>query len=498
MSDARLSRAIDVLEHGGAGRLADSLARQRWFGSKNRSIAAVRLTDAARLSESSAVILAIVHVDFTDGPGESYFLPLMMEPSETTAGTEPSAAVRISEGTEAVAVSDATYDSAACLALVQGIGQGRQWEGRGGVFAVQVTQAGRAALSEVPCRPKRIAAEQSNTSIVYDRRLILKIIRKLEPGTNPDREILEFLTTRTQYRHVPLLLGALEYARQADPLQESTVAVLQSFIENQGDGWAYTIDHLRSLLSEARRGPEQAGDGNARELVRRFSEEYHRSIRRLGEITGDLHVALQTDRSDPAFRPEPTSGHDVEAWKNAMVSQLDAIMTQCRTLSEPACLAIGLTRQELCALLENARLRIEGLPTTSAEGLLKIRVHGDYHLGQVLKTPDGFAILDFEGSRRGRFVNGVPSSARSKMWQGDMRSFSYAAEMLTREPGGNTDRTHVGAGLGRDDRRSSFGTAIGRSRGLLKPALCRTIPNASTACFGSLRWTRPYTSYDTN
>ena len=443
MSDARLSRAIGVLEHGGAGRLADYLARQRWFGSKGRAIASVRLTDAARLSESYPVILAIFDVDFTEGPGESYFLPLMVHPPQTTAETAAPAAVRISEGTETDAVSDATYDSAACLALVQGLGQGRRWEGRGGVFACQVTQAGRDELSEVPCQPKRIAAEQSNTSIVYDHRIILKIIRKLEPGTNPDREILEFLTTRTEYRHVPLLLGAVEYTREADPSHGSTVAVLQSFIENQGDGWTFTIDHLRSLLSEDRRGPQLAGERSARELVGRFSAEYLRSIRRLGEITGDLHVALQSDRSDSAFRPEPMSGHDVETLQNAMVSQLDSITAQCRTLPEPTCLAIGLTRQELSALLENARLRIEGLPATSVEGLLKIRVHGDYHLGQVLKTRDGFAILDFEGEPARPLRERRAKQCALKDVAGMMRSFSYAAETATREPGGNARTAHT-------------------------------------------------------
>ena len=137
MSDPRLSRIIDVLEQEGAGRLADYLARQRWFGSKGRCIAAVRLMDAARLAETPGlVILAIFYVEFTDGPGESYFLPLIVRPSETTSDSADPAAIPLAEDSEAGAVSDATHDSAASLALVQAIGKCRTWDGRRGVFTV--------------------------------------------------------------------------------------------------------------------------------------------------------------------------------------------------------------------------------------------------------------------------------------------------------------------------------------------------------------------------
>jgi len=444
MSDPRLSRVIDVLEQEGAGRLADYLARQRWFGSKGRRIATVRLMDSARLAETPGlVILAIFCVEFTDGPGESYFLPLIARPSETTSESPDPAAVPLAEDSEAGAVSDATYDSAASLALVQAIGECRRWDGRRGVFTCHVTQEGRAGFADLPRRPKRIAAEQSNTSIVYDRRMILKVIRKLESGTNPDREILEFLTTRTQYRHVPLLLGAIEYNEHADPSHKTTVALLQSFIENEGDGWSYTIEHVRALLLESRRVPNQGGDGNARELVHRFSAEYRQNIRRLGEITGSLHVALQSDPSDAAFRPDPMSRHDVDTWKQTMVSQVDAIMAQCRTLPEPTFSTIGLTRQDLRALLMNVRLRIEGFPVASVEGLMKIRVHGDYHLGQVLKTPDSFAILDFEGEPARPLHERRAKQCAAKDVAGMVRSFSYAAEMATRDPRGTAPGTHA-------------------------------------------------------
>ena len=485
MSDAPLSRAIGVLEQTGAGRLADYVAGQRWFGSKGRRIGDVRLIDAALLPGiPRPVVLAIFSVTFTEGPDESYFLPLMVHPSPTTGGTEAVSTVRLSDDPEADAVSDATYDGAACLALVQGVTQGVTWEGRDGAFICHVTPAGRAAATDLPRQAKRITAEQSNTSIVFDRRMILKVIRKLETGTNPDREILEFLTTRTQYRHVPPLLGSVEYAPHADQSQSSTVAVLQTFLDNQGDGWRYTIEHLRALLSEARPGAEENDDANARELVLRFSAEYHRSIRRLGEITGDLHAALQSDPSDSAFRPEPMARHDVRTLKAGMSAQVNSILAQCRTLHESTSLAIGLTRQELVALLENARLRIERFPETGAEGLIKIRVHGDYHLGQVLKTPGGFAILDFEGEPARPLQDRRAKQCALKDVAGMMRSFSYAAQMAARDPGGNAPAAHALARVWEERTAAVFWEGY---RSITKLVEAHVLPDSPERCD---RWLR--------
>jgi maltose alpha-D-glucosyltransferase/alpha-amylase len=486
MSDAPFSRVVGVLEQQGAGRLADYLAGQRWFASKGRRIADVRLTDAAPLSGATGpAILAIFYVTFTEGPGESYFLPLMVHASQTKAGTESHATMRLSEDAETDLVSDATYDNAACLALVQGIGQGRTWEGRGGAFTCHVTPAGRDAVIDLPRQAKRISAEQSNTSIVFDRRMILKMIRKPEPGTNPDREILDFLTTRTRYRHVPPLLGSIEYARHADPSQRSTVAILQTFLDNQGDGWAYTIAHLRSLLSAETPGASEAGEAQALARVRRFSAEYHRSIRRLGEITGDLHVALQSDPSDPAFRPEAMGTSDIQALKAGMVAQLDSIMAQCRTLPEAIYTAIALTRQELGALLENARLRIERFSETDAERVVKIRVHGDYHLGQVLKTPEGFAILDFEGEPARPLQDRRAKQSALKDVAGMMRSFSYAAQMATRESGGNAPGAHALARAWEESTAAAFWEGY---RSIARLLETNTLPDSPERCDRLLRF----------
>jgi Uncharacterized protein, probably involved in trehalose biosynthesis len=231
--DSWPARLIEYLERDGHQALAEYLPRQRWFGAKGKQIVGLRLLDHALLAETPPTVLTIVAVEFHKGPAERYFVPLLMRPQAEVGDVSiQDRLFTLSDSTEHMCVMDATAEADVCLKLVDGIRDVLQWQGRVGTFRCLRTIAAGATLSEPLRHAKRLSGEQSNTSLVVDRRVILKLIRKFDSGINPDREMLEFLTTRTNYQSVPPLIGTIEYQGSFDAQDSSeysaTVGLLQT------------------------------------------------------------------------------------------------------------------------------------------------------------------------------------------------------------------------------------------------------------------------------
>ena len=271
-------RLIEYMEGEGREALADYLPRPRWFGAKGKRIVSVHLHDHAVLPEAPRpTLLAIVSVEFNDGPAERYVLLLIMTPPlDPNQASVPDRLFSLSDSTSQMSVTDGTADAEACLTLVDGIRDSRQWQGRRGTFRCLPTSTADSALT-VPLRhAKRLSGEQSNTSIVFDQRVILKLIRKFDPGVNPDREILEFLTTRTRYQSVPPLIGSIEYQGSFEahhsPEYSATIGLLQTFMPNDGDGWSAAMEHVKTLLHDSRtQKTNRRTDVQLRELVQQSS-----------------------------------------------------------------------------------------------------------------------------------------------------------------------------------------------------------------------------------
>ena len=433
--DSWPSRLADYLTREGRRALADYLSRQRWFGAKGRQITNVHLLDYAVLSGTSRpAVLAIVSVGFTEGPAQRYFLPLLVTP-QGEAGQTPASDIlcTLSDSTkQTVSVMDATTDAEACLHLTNGIRDGLQWRGCRGMFRGMPTIAAGSILSEPLQHAKRLSGEQSNTSIVFDRRVILKLIRKFDSGLNPDREILEFLTTRTHYHSVPPLIGTIEYHESFDtqgPSEDAaTVGLLQTFIPNDGDGWSAVLEHVKTLLRDDHlHHMGQRTDADLREFVQRTSHQAIAAMRRLGTITAELHTALSSDSTEPAFRPERISPQDVSDWRAVMISHIRAVFTQLRALGRSRQAELHLTEDELTSLEAGCERRLDALQRLVESPVAKIRVHGDYHLGQVLKTGHEFIVLDFEGEPARRLEERRAKQCALKDVAGMLRSFHYAA-----------------------------------------------------------------------
>ncbi len=428
-----IEQLVRAVEQNDQDEVIAFLTTQRWFGAKDRRITGVRLLDYALLPDGpSPTVLAIVGVEEAEGISERYLLPFVVRPDEAmTAARAQKRIVTVQTEGKTTAAWDVTADPQACLAILEGIRERRDWQGTTGLFHCTHTPAVES-LHALPCHEVTpIASEQSNTSLVYDGRVILKLIRKLEPGVNPDSEILEFLTTKTSYRHVPALIGQIRYdsrdAIMGEPSYSATVAVLQSFIPNKGDGWTMALQHLDRLLADKR--PPRDGSmtrSAALARVQTFSMDFLSRMRRLGEITAGLHVALASDSSSAAFLPEPSIEGDIAGWQKRMVSEIRTVMKQLHTLADGVLESLSLNRERLAELETACVQKTEDASLLTEHRVMKIRIHGDYHLGQVLDTDPDFTILDFEGEPARPLQDRRAKACPLKDVAGMLRSFNYA------------------------------------------------------------------------
>ena len=375
---------VALLSGPGRSDLARFLIRQRWFAAKTRGIAAVDVLDWAILDPDGPLVLLLIAVD-----GDPYYVPV------TVTAEAAAEATLVRAGADAVV--DAHHDPRFGRRVLAAIAAGRSADGRHGRFAFRPTPGWAFAPDPDALAGRRLTGEQSNTSVVVGD-LVLKSLRRPQPGLNPDLEIAHFLTTRTAFRHVPRLAGWVEYTGTSEPV---TLAVLQEFVPNIGDGWTHVVSTLAGRGAAIERRPDPLLD----------------DVRQLGAITGGLHVALASDGRDADFRPEPIGRDDVLRWAGEITRELAAPDFRRRLAGDPGHVADGVART-LTAL--------ESL----AGAMVKIRVHGDYHLGQVLKTPDGFAIIDFEGEPARPLAERRQKQSALRDVAGMLRSLDYAAHAV--------------------------------------------------------------------
>jgi maltose alpha-D-glucosyltransferase/alpha-amylase len=289
--------------------------------------------------------------------------------------------------------------------------------------------------------PSRVgSAEQSNTSILYGDALILKLFRRLQPGENPDVEIGKFLTDVAHFDRIPPFLG--EISMTGSPGEKTTAAMLQGLVANEGDGWVWFLNQLRrfyeNVASETDApdvpAPEFGSTTSYRNRIPAVAHEAMEASALLGRRTAEMHLALSCSASDPVFAPEPCSHDDLETDARQIEAQtrsaLEALKSKFATLDESAADHAGLMLSKRLELVERSR----SIADLTAAGQ-RIRIHGDYHLGQTLRTgaqdgADGsgdFVLLDFEGEPARPLWQRRRKQSPLKDVAGMLRSFSYAA-----------------------------------------------------------------------
>jgi len=270
-------------------------------------------------------------------------------------------------------------------------------------------------------------AEQSNTSIIYGDKLILKLFRRLEPGENPDVEMGRFLTTTAKFPHIAPLLGAITMTAAGG--ERTTLAMLQGFVPSEGDGWSWFLTQTHAFFAAADAAPGEAADAWP-QSVREAAGPALEAAALLGRRTAELHLALSTPTEDAAFSAEAATRADMEEDARRIEAQLaaacDLLKARFAGLNEAISEAAILLLARRRALLERIRA-LAGLPTAGQ----RIRIHGDYHLGQTLRTrkaPAGdFILIDFEGEPARSLAERRSKQSPLKDVAGMVRSFSYAA-----------------------------------------------------------------------
>jgi maltose alpha-D-glucosyltransferase/alpha-amylase len=278
------------------------------------------------------------------------------------------------------------------------------------------------------------SAEQSNTSILYDELAVLKLFRRLSPGENPDVEITRFLTEVAHFSHIPAYLGDLHRASD-----NTTLAFLQTFAPHQGDGWAWTLNELSRFYESVATcpppttpiaSPNFLNPAPAPADILQHASGYLTAAELLGRRTAELHLALATPTNNAAFTAEPTTPEDLandrQRIEHQITSALDALRASTNIPPDTTALAESLLRQKDALLA-----RIQSLNGDPALFGQRIRIHGDYHLGQLLrvqsKTQPDFLIIDFEGEPSSALDARRRKQSPLRDVAGMLRSFSYAA-----------------------------------------------------------------------
>jgi maltose alpha-D-glucosyltransferase/alpha-amylase len=436
------------------------LRSRRWFGAKGRRVTSAGISDVAELplpflwNEDEELPpprparLTFVRVEYLDGEPDTYVLPVAFVPAvaaERLIEDHPAAALALvqthargTEADEAGVLVDAHWLPGYGRALLSLLARRRRIRTElGSVAGVPGASAARslaeAAGTNMPVSVLR--GEQSNTSLVFDEQYILKTMRRLEAGENPEVEIGRALTERARFLHSPPLAGTFEY-RTGIRGAVATLGVVNAFVPNESDAYSWFADALARFFEEALSHPDEAPNGSARgasvlDLVDREVPSGFESLaggslapaELLGQRVGELHAALAS-LSDPAFAPESMNALALRSTYQSMRNTAQQTLRALRrlpTVPDPyvddVAFVLGHSDELLARLYDVMR----------APGGERIRVHGDLHLGQVLYTGRDFVILDFEGEPARPLGERRLKRSPFRDVAGMLRSFDYTA-----------------------------------------------------------------------
>lgn len=423
--------------------LPADLPNRRWFGAKTRRIEQVQVADWWPLPDTSAVIL-FARVRYRTGPDDLYLVPLSILPPSRREGTAgppqiPGAPLALlSDGSYVV---DALTDPVAALAFLRMVEENTEAASEAGSVRGRRTNAFPALRDSrnQPLVPRRGPETSSNSLVFFGRKLLLKIFRRLETGINPDLEVGRFLTERETGARVPQVAGALEYVA-SDGNGLRTLGIVQSLVSSQGDGWSHALAELKLYYARAADlGPldDQGLHGEVSLVDRASRTPPARLVEALGGAlvsasqlalrTAELHLALSADRSDSDFSPEPMGREDVAQIAREMHRQFELGRDALQRVLPKLPMRIRTPAERLLNEGPSALEQLEAAEVPEVIPGQKIRIHGDFHLGQVLRVGDDFVLLDFEGEptrsvseRRAKF-----SPVRDVA--GMLRSYHYAA-----------------------------------------------------------------------
>ncbi len=421
--------------------LARYIPSRTWYHGGDRKIRRARLTDVIPLRRVRAdTFLVLVEIEFLDGEPQRYLMPIGFAFGESAGEIwdlrKESILCRVDGDAGGGVAYDATAAPEFATALIGLMGDRRKTSGEAGTL--RTASARRAPVppglgqSELRSTDNR----EGHTSIVFGDQLVLKLLRRIEAGVNPDLEIRRFLTEKTSFENLPAVLAWLEY--RGGDRGAATLAILQSYVPHQGDAWDRMTRSLgrlfETVLSEEQLPEPELPEGPFIARARRrppptlaeLIEEDLQAAEVLGQRTGELHRALASDDEDVDFRAEPLTPLSQRSLYQSLRGEVRQAFAEaraaCAWLPEEACADVGRMTGHEEELIE----RLRQLTAAKIDGK-RIRLHGDYHLGEVLAAGNDFFFFDFAGDTTRPMSERRLKQSPLKDVADLLRSFHYAA-----------------------------------------------------------------------
>jgi maltose alpha-D-glucosyltransferase/alpha-amylase len=405
--------------------LSDFLLRQRWFAAKDAHFARFELRHFATFEgREGSYPLTLCDVLLPGGETQQYFLPLAAKwGSEHLRAGEPMLAftlAKLRSGPRMGALLDAAHDEDFVRDLVRAMREGK---------TVQ-TPDGRVEFSAGPNWPmiseemqvRAIGGDQSNVSVIVDERVMLKIYRRLRSGVQPELEVARFLTDIARYPNSPEFFGAVELVESTG--NHIALVIAFAFVPNQGDAWNGVVEALDRGLEDLALVAEGEEEANGRpDELQVFPLDL---AQRLGERTGQLHRAFAMKTAEPAFAPEPITAEDIARWSEAVRDDAERVLRELESARDSLPEEVEQQVARLLSAREALEARIEAIEKSPPLGM-KTRIHGDYHLGQVLISKDDVVIVDFEGEPGRTLAERREKTSPLRDVAGMLRSLDYAA-----------------------------------------------------------------------
>jgi maltose alpha-D-glucosyltransferase/alpha-amylase len=394
------------------------LASRRWFSERGNKSIATRIAGSVPLPSSEAELgMALVEAGGRARPA-TYLLPLVIRWTRLERERHsPVALAAVRRGAREGTLLDAAADASFIGFILDQLRRPQvlEWEGRRIEFRStgEIADGAPAALEDI----RAVDAEQSNTTALVGNRYVVKLFRRIEPGINPEIELGRYLTETAHFPNTPALLGTAELEENGS---RAAVAVVHRFVENQGDAWAVTNAYLDRFVEEQRLLTAEAAGHSDEQAA------YLHRIEHVGQRVAELQLALAGREEVVEFAPEPISAADIQRWTESLreraVHTLDHLARRRSDLADTdrqLAEKVLSTRESLASLLH------ELLPDTL--DAVKIRHHGDFHLGQMLIAKDDVFIIDFEGEPRRSIEDRRQKAPAARDVAGLIRSIDYSA-----------------------------------------------------------------------
>ncbi|AYB33816.1 maltose alpha-D-glucosyltransferase [Chryseolinea soli] len=413
----------------------------RWFGGKAKVVSKVSINKTIALKvEGDAHFLVVLEVHYVQRLPEFYFLPLTFLPSdsilERVEYTVQSVVCRAEIQGKAGFIMDSSYDKVFRDFLFTSMAkETRVRDDEGGTLEFNSSVFAKIDVNK-EVDSKVLKSDQSNTAVIYNDQYFFKFYRKLEKEINPELEIVRFLSEHTSFQNSPRYAGSIEYHDADDNV--IVFGLLQEKVENQGEAWTMSVDSVGRFYERVLAGaksiklPKLVNRASikfeeAPEVIQEFiGRGFYERMVRLGQRTAEMHLALASDNSNPAFTPETFTPN----YQRSLYSSLRKLVRDRFNLLESSLPKLNPDVQEFAKrvlVLEDKILECFSEVYQTKIKAIKTRIHGDFHMGQVLFTGKDFVIIDFEGEPGFSFSERRLKKNPLKDVAGMMRSIHYAA-----------------------------------------------------------------------